>query len=196
MVRAAVFGGTSADRAKEVLFTRLLGGQEKTRVDRISATFARHHLARRLRPEVRARLDWHRSQGHAVIVVSASPECYVRPACDELGVDGVLATRLAVSGGILTGRYEGKNCRGTEKYTRVNAWLRINGMSGGGLPQPEIWAYGNSRGDLRLLDAADHGIDAGRLGRLGRLRHFPSLASLSDNNGALRAHDRGVAPRA
>jgi hypothetical protein len=122
-----------------------------------------------------------------------------------LGVDGVLATRLAVSGGILTGRYEGKNCRGSEKYARLNAWLRINGLSGGGLPQPELWAYGNSRGDLRLLDAADHGIDAGRLGRLGRLRHFPSLASLSSlssTNGASgasgtpRTRDRGVAPRA
>ena len=41
-----------------------------------------------------------------------------------------------------------------------------------------LWAYGNSRGDLRLLNAADHGVDAGRLGPLGRLRHFPRLAEV------------------
>ena len=63
------------------------------------------------------------------------------------------------------------------------AWLRANGLSGNGLPQPVLWAYGNSRGDLRLLDAADHGVDAGRLGRLGRLRHFPTLVSLPDVDG-------------
>ena len=48
----------------------------------------------------------------------------------------------------------------------------------GGGDQPELWAYGNSRGDLRLLRAADHGIDAGLLGPLGRLRKFPRLADV------------------
>ena len=41
-----------------------------------------------------------------------------------------------------------------------------------------LWAYGNSRGDLRLLNAADHGVDAGKLGPLGRLRRFPRLAQV------------------
>ena len=45
--------------------------------------------------------------------------------------------------------------------------------------QPILWAYGNSRGDLRLLNAADHGVDAGRLGPLGRLRRFPRLADVA-----------------
>ena len=44
-----------------------------------------------------------------------------------------------------------------------------------------LWAYGNSRGDLRLLNAADHGVDAGRLGPLGRLRRFPRLAEVVAN---------------
>lgn len=183
LVHAAVMGGSAADRAKEALFARLLGGQEETRVNRIGAEFARQHLARRLRPEVRARLDWHRAQGHAVLIVSASPECYVGPAGEQLQVNGVLATRLASSGGILTGRYDGQNCRGAEKYTRVVAWLRANGWSGNGSPNAVLWAYGNSRGDLRLLDAADHGVDAGRLGRLGALRRFAPLSSLRDGSG-------------
>ena len=80
------------------------------------------------------------------------PECYVRRAGELLGVDGVLATRLAVGGGgLLTGGYEGKNCRGAEKYARLVVHLRAHGLLGGGNDQPELWAYGNSRGDLRLL---------------------------------------------
>jgi hypothetical protein len=41
-----------------------------------------------------------------------------------------------------------------------------------------LWAYGNSRGDAWLLSSADHGVDAGRLGRYGRLSQFPTLAAV------------------
>jgi phosphatidylglycerophosphatase C len=179
IVRAALFAGTAADRAKEALFSRLLAGLPAERVDEVAARFAERHLARRLRPEVRDRLDWHRKLGHLVVVISASPECYVRVAGDLLGVDATLATRLGVGGGLLTGHYEGKNCRGAEKYARLVGWLRSEGLNGGGAAQPVLWAYGNSRGDLRLMSAADHGVDVGRLGRLGRLRHFPRLADVA-----------------
>lgn len=179
IIKAAIFAGTSADEAKEQLFTLLLADQPLERIERLGAAFAEQHLSRRLRPEVRARLDWHRRQGHLVVLVSASLEYYVEPAGQLLGVDGVLATRLAVGGsGLLTGRFEGKNCRGAEKYARVTGWMRARGMAGTGPAQPVMWAYGNSRGDAWLLNSADHGVDAGRLGRFSRLRRFPSLAAL------------------
>ncbi|MDA8357443.1 MAG: HAD-IB family hydrolase [Actinomycetota bacterium] len=184
LLRAALLGGESADRAKEALFSRLLAGLPSDQVDAVASAFAAEHLARRLRPEVRERMDLHRSLGHRLVVVSASPECYVRVAGELLGVEAVLATRLQEGGGLLTGHFEGRNCRGAEKYARLTGWLRAEGLHGAGLPQPVLWAYGNSRGDLRLLSAADHGIDAGRLGRLGRLRRFPRLG------------DPAVAPRA
>jgi phosphatidylglycerophosphatase C len=183
LLRAALAGGAAADAAKERLFTRLLGGLPLGVVDERSGAFAERHLARHLRQDTRLRLQWHQRQGHHVVIVSASPECYVRRAGEILGVDGVLATRLAVGGGgLLTGNYEGKNCRGAEKYARLVVHLRANGLlgggGGGGGGQPELWAYGNSRGDLRLLRAADHGVDAGLLGPLGRLRKFPRLADV------------------
>lgn len=179
LLRAALFAGADADRAKERLFTRLLAGLPASRVDQVARQFAERHLQRRLRADTRERFEWHRRQGHRLLVVSASPETYVKVAADILGADGAVATRLQAGGGeLLTGRYEGKNCRGAEKYARVVGWLRANGLLGGGGPQPVMWAYGNSRGDLRLLQAADHGVNAGRLGRLGRLRRFPTLAQV------------------
>jgi phosphatidylglycerophosphatase C len=185
LLRAALTGGTAADEVKEKLFTRLLGGLAVAEVDRRSAVFAHRHLQRHLREDVRRRLEWHRRQGHHTVIVSASPECYVSPAGEELGVDGVVATRLAVGGGgLLTGGYEGKNCRGAEKYTRLMMHLRSQGLlSNNGGEQPVLWAYGNSRGDLRLLNAADHGVDAGRLGPLGRLRRFPRLSEVIASTG-------------
>jgi phosphatidylglycerophosphatase C len=176
LVHAAIVGGTTSDDAKEALFMRLLAGLPAAELDRIGAEFADAHLRRRLRADTRDRLDWHRKQGHRVVVISASPECYVRPAAALLGADAALATRLAVGGNLLTGRYEGKNCRGAEKYARLMAWLRTQGLASS---EPVLWAYGNSRGDRRLLEAADHGVDASRLGRFGRLRRFPRLAQIA-----------------
>jgi HAD superfamily hydrolase (TIGR01490 family) len=187
LLHSALVGGAAADAAKEKLFSRLLGGLPVKAVDERSVAFAERHLARRLRQDALLRLRWHQRQGHHVVIVSASPECYVRRAGELLGVDGVLATRLAVGGGgLLTGNYEGKNCRGAEKYARLVVHLRANGLlgGGGGGDQPELWAYGNSRGDLRLLRAADHGVDAGLLGPLGRLRKFPRLADVVRESGA------------
>jgi phosphatidylglycerophosphatase C len=179
LVKAAITGGTAADEVKERLFTRLLGGLPVEEVDRRSREFAARHLERHLRSDTRRRLEWHRRQGHHTVIVSASPECYVGPAGEELGVNGVVATRLAVGGGgLLTGGYEGKNCRGAEKYARLVVHLRANGLLSGNGEQPVLWAYGNSRGDLRLLNAADHGVDAGKLGPMGRLRRFPRLAEV------------------
>ena len=181
LLRAAVLGGTAADEVKEKIFIRLLGGLPVAEMERRSAEFAARYLRRHLREDARARLEWHRRQGHHTVVVSASPEAYVAPAGELLGMDGCVATRLAVGGGgLLTGGYEGKNCRGAEKYARLVVHLRAQGLlsSNGGV-HPVLWAYGNSRGDLRLLNAADHGVDAGKLGPLGRLRRFPRLRDVA-----------------
>ncbi len=195
LLRAAVVGGTAADEVKERLFTRLLGGLPVDEVDRRAAVFAHRHLRRHLREDTRRRLDWHRRQGHHTVIVSASPECYVSPAGEELGVDGVVATRLAVGGGgLLTGGYEGKNCRGAEKYARLVGYLRARGLlANTGGQHPVLWAYGNSRGDLRLLNAADHGVDTGRLGPLGRLRRFPRLAEVVADSAGRDGDPDGVA---
>jgi len=179
LIRAAVLSGSAADEYKEKLFVRLLRGMTDEELSRKGRAFASNHLALRLRPEVRRRIEWHRQQGHLVVLVSASIEHYIAPAGEILAVDGVLATRLAVdAAGIVSGRFDGKNCRGAEKFGRVVGWLRANGLAGADQPQVVLWAYGNSRGDAWLLGAADHGVDAGRLGKLGALHRFPSLASL------------------
>jgi phosphatidylglycerophosphatase C len=179
LIRSAIVGGPASDTAKEKLFVRLFGGMPEEKLQRKAEAFAHKHLSKHLRDDTRRRLEWHQRQGHYTVIVSASPECYVIPSGHELGVDGVVATRLAVGGGgLLTGGYEGKNCRGAEKYARLTDHLRASGLFDTGTNEVELWAYGNSRGDLRLLGAADHGVDAGQLGPLGRLRKFPRLGDV------------------
>jgi phosphatidylglycerophosphatase C len=171
LAHAALAGGVVADRNKELLFVRALAGVSLERAEKVAAAFAHDHLDRHVRADVRRRLDWHLGRGDQVVIVSASPQLYVQTAGDLLGVDGVVATDLEVGAdGILTGRYRGANCRGEEKLRRLRAWIDEAGSA-----PDKLWAYGNSRGDLRMLRAADVGVNVGRLGAFGRLRDFPGL---------------------
>jgi phosphatidylglycerophosphatase C len=168
----ALRSGPSADRAKERLFVALLDGLDARDATARSRAFAIEHLARHARPEVVARLEWHQRHGHQTVVVSASPQLYVDVVAECLGTDGAIGTRLATDAqGRLTGRYLERNCRGPEKVRRFDEWLASNAAG----PSPEVFAYGNSRGDRRLLARADHAFNVGRIGRWGRLRRFPSL---------------------
>jgi phosphatidylglycerophosphatase C len=177
LLLAALLGGHYADEAKEALLRRTLAGLPAAEVAATAAAFGRSHYARHARPDVRRRLEWHRAVGHRIVIVSASLELYVGVVGQELGVDAVLATRLVVdAGGRLTGAYDGRNCRGREKYARLQAWMEQS--SPATAITAVLWAYGNSDGDRQLLGAADVGVDAGRLGRLGALRKFRRLSDL------------------
>ena len=169
----AAMSGSAADTAKEALFRDVLQGRPLSEVADRSAEFARHHVARELRPQVRAKLQGHIDAGHHVVLVSASPELYVGVVAAMLGAHGFVGTRLAVDPlGRLTGGYLGNNCRGEEKLRRLHEWVASRDL---GFEPPELYAYGNSRGDRRMLAAAEHPVDCGKLGRFGALRAYPRL---------------------
>lgn len=175
LLAAVVMGGRVADGAKESLFRRTLGGLDAEEVATRAAAFGRTHYASKQRDDVRQRLEEHRRNGHMIVIVSASPELYVGAVGTDLGVDGVLSTRLAVGDdGRLTGAYDGRNCRGSQKLERLHAWMSDHA------PGAEVWAYGNSAGDRRLLRGADVGVDVGRLGRFGKLRAFRRLRDTAE----------------
>jgi phosphatidylglycerophosphatase C len=172
LVVGALRSGRWADGAKERLFQRLLGGRDVNVVAEASTTFALAHFATRGRRRLLERLEWHRRQGHAIVIVSASPQIYVDVVARELGASGSLGTRLAVDPlGKLTGSYLGKNCRGEEKMRRLSEWIEQRDYD----VTPLTFAYGNSRGDRAMLRAANYPFNVGRLGRLGTLRRFPRL---------------------
>jgi phosphatidylglycerophosphatase C len=169
---AAARSGPWADRAKERLFRRLLIGRDADEVREASRAFAIVHFEEHGRDWVIDRLNWHLRHGHDVVIVSASPELYVGVVAEMLNADGALGTRLAVDArGKLSGSYLGKNCRGREKLRRLSEWLALRYPDAG----PTLYAYGNSRGDRRMLRGATYPYDVGRLGPFGALRNFPRL---------------------
>jgi phosphatidylglycerophosphatase C len=178
LVIGAIRSGTAADNAKERLLHTLLVGRDFDDVTTMSRSFALEHLATEGRAKVLKRLEWHRQLGHDIVIVSASPQIYVDVIAAELQATGGLGTRLAVDARKkLTGGYLGKNCRGEEKMRRLSEWIEARDY----VSTPTIYAYGNSRGDRRLLGGATHPYDVGRLGWLGALRKYPRLAKGSND---------------
>lgn len=144
-----------SDAAKLDVLRRLTTGLDAEEFAAAGRDYAAglHH---RLRPDTMARLRWHRSRGHRLVIVSASLATYLRPFGQMLGLDEVIAVELDVDAtrGALTGEVAGGvNVRGMEKARRLGAWLSETLPPG---TAPEIWAYGDSSGDDELLAMADH----------------------------------------
>lgn len=144
---AAVNDG-ARDAAKAAVFRRVLTGRLESGLRTLGERYADHVVTHRLRSGMPERIDWHRGQGHEVVIVSASPTLYLDAVGGRLGVNAVIATELEVGpDGTLTGEILGANVRRAEKVRRLEAWLGS---------EAEIWAYGDSTGDRELLERADH----------------------------------------
>lgn len=141
------------DALKAMSSMAAFAGRTVADVDAMAAVFAREVFDHRLRADVVSQLEAHRRAGDTVLLVSASFEVYLRPLGDLLGVDDVLAVRLAADfDGRLTGALAGANCRGQEKVARLHAWLDAHA---GGRAAVHLTAYGDSPGDRELLADAD-----------------------------------------
>lgn len=133
------------DHAKERLLRSTLRGYT---VEALAEKARSYAPTVPLRDHVVARLREHQAAGHETLLISASPTIYVRAIADHLGIDHVVATELEVVDGIVTGRYDGRNCRHEEKLARLLEWL--------GDRDVELHAYGNAPDDDLMLDRADH----------------------------------------
>lgn len=129
-------------QAKQKVFAHFFQGWETGQFNAAAVAYAKEKLPAIVRPAALDRLQWHKREGHRVVVVSASFENYLKPWCDSLGFD-LLATRVEVGEGRLTGQFASKNCYGDEKVQRIKAAYRLSDFE-------FIYAYGDTRGDLPL----------------------------------------------
>lgn len=182
-IAAALLGVGERDAAKAALLGRLLRGFPANQLAEIGQSYA-HMLADRLRPDMVERVEWHRVQGHRLVIVSASLTLYLVPLAEIRHFDKVLATALEVGAdGLLTGRLLGANVRGREKVLRLSEWLAGDSC--------RIWAYGNRGGDRFLLSTADQGY----LIRRGRVMAWtPAMAGRKGTAEALARGAAGVSP--
>ena len=146
------------DQLKVHMVEKVFAGRREDDVAEIGARFAHDVVGSWMRNDTMHRLRWHQERGDVVLLVSASLHPYLDPLGDLLEVDGVLCTRLAVRDGVHDGFLDGPNCRGSEKATQIERWMRSAGFDEDVLS----WAYGDSAGDREMLGLARHPVRVGR----------------------------------
>ena len=144
LMMCTIFGFYPRDKAKERFLSHFFKGMLYEDFQRLGVEFCNIINSFVNKSTVKL-MQQHLAHGDAVYVITASIEEWVRPWCEHQGVFCVLATRMEVKKGRLTGRFATPNCRGEEKVRRFLE------------KEPQrmdyyLYAYGDSRGDRQLLD--------------------------------------------
>jgi phosphatidylglycerophosphatase C len=137
---------------KALFVSEVFAGRSESEVNEQGVLFAARVANGWMRDDVVKRLRWHQSQGHVVVLVSASLSPYLEPLGDLLEVDAVLCTELESDGKVFTGKIRGTNCRGPEKVRRLQSWCDSSGI-----PVSSVrYAYGDSSGDTEMLASVEN----------------------------------------
>ena len=133
--------------AKEKLITYFLKDWNADQFQKLADQYSLYQIDKITRPKAIEKIRWHQVEGHKVVIVSASMECWLKAWCQKNGLD-LIATKLEVRGGKLTGKFSTKNCHGIEKVNRIKKSYDLKLYD-------YIYAYGDSSGDKELLALAD-----------------------------------------
>lgn len=133
----------SNQRAKEKMLRHFFGGMPADRFIQYCMDFTREVLPSLIRPKALQEIDKLKAAGAEVVVVSASPEYWLRHWCESVGVH-CLATRLIVHDNRITGKIDGNNCYGKEKVARIKSHYNLDTFS-------SVYCYGDTSGDKPML---------------------------------------------
>ncbi len=136
--------------AKERTLTVLLKGRSHQEITEKAKSFAYTHLNKYLVPNIYAKLEWHREQGHEIALVSANLAIYLRYFAKLHLIDHVIATEIEFKDDQATGRLATPNCYGPEKVIRITEYQKQHKLC-----YDYSYGYGNSRGDYEMLKSVD-----------------------------------------
>jgi HAD superfamily hydrolase (TIGR01490 family) len=133
-------------KAKEGLMSVFFKGIPETEFKDRAVSFVHEKIPAMLRPGAAAKLNWHKQEGHEVVIVSASPTHWLQPWC-ELNGFACISTELEVVDQKITGKILGQNCHGEEKVRRIKEKYDLASYDA-------IYAYGDTSGDRPMLALA------------------------------------------
>ena len=143
------FGLLSRQEMKEKVLKAFFKGWPLSKLQSFGKQYAVSYLDSCLKKEAIERLKWHQAQKHRCLLLSASPEFYLKFLAERHGFEKVLGSKIELTQDkCATGALEGLNCWGQEKKRRLLEYLKNE--------KPILYVYGDSRGDQELLDMADH----------------------------------------
>jgi len=143
-----IFSGKwSNGAAKAVVLSVFFKGKSVQEMRALGEGFCQKKIPALLRAELLNDLRKTLQSGGIVVIVSASPDVWLRPFCAANGFD-LLCTELEFESGLFRGYFATPNCNGAEKARRILASYDLDGYE-------KIIAYGNSKGDSAMFALAD-----------------------------------------
>lgn len=133
-------------KAKQFFLGRFFRGEKLEYFNRRCLDFSTKVIPSLVRPAALMAIEKYKAEGATIAVVSASAENWVKPWCDEKGIE-CIATRLEVKAGLITGKLQDRNCYGDEKACRIKERFNLSDFD-------NIVAFGDSRGDKEMLQLA------------------------------------------
>jgi phosphatidylglycerophosphatase C len=139
-------GIISNQSAKEKILRFFFHGMHAAVFKQHCEAFSKQVLPKLIRPKALEEIQKLKQNNIIVVVVSASPENWIEQWSQNLHLQ-LIASRLEVNEGKVTGKILGKNCHGNEKVSRIREIYDLSNYR-------IVAAYGDSTGDKPMLQLA------------------------------------------
>jgi phosphatidylglycerophosphatase C len=136
----------SGDLLKEKILSYFFSGIPENVFQERCDLFAESILPGLIRPGAMAEIDRLRKNGFEMVVVSASAVNWIRHWTKRMSME-LIASKLEVRNGLITGKLEGKNCKGEQKVVRIKEQWDPAAYE-------EIYVYGDTAADKPMMALA------------------------------------------
>jgi phosphatidylglycerophosphatase C len=137
----------SNQSAKEKILNFFFKNTSAQTFERYCSSFSRNILPHLLRPKAIEEITRLKEKNITVVIVSASPENWIEDWIKRNELQ-LIASKLEIKDGKLTGKLLGKNCHGNEKVSRIREVFSLD-------DHIVVAAYGDSIGDKPMLQLAE-----------------------------------------
>lgn len=121
--------------------------RSEQQVFELGEKFASDYLPSVLRSTAMDRVNWHKTRGDKVVVVSASLNSYLHFWCKKHNVE-LICSELESKNSVLTGNYVLGDCGGDNKVVFIKNDIDLYSFD-------TIYAYGDTEEDLPMLGLAE-----------------------------------------
>ena len=125
-----------------------LAGTPWSLIEELSNEIASSHLTKHISKEALEQIEWHKSQGHRLVLVTATLWPLAKPIADKLGFDDFFASDIPLTKeGIVKGTEKGKQIpRRKGKIEVVEKDAKDHDIN-----LTNSWGYGNSKADIHFM---------------------------------------------
>jgi phosphatidylglycerophosphatase C len=135
----------SNQRLKEIFFSGFYRGLSKEELLKNGEIFSQKIIPEICFPEALKIINWHKNNGHKIYLLTASSNIWLGEWCKINDIE-LIGTKFQLVENRYTGKIEGKNCYGKEKWERIKEIANNAKKS---------YGYGDSKSDLYFIHNLD-----------------------------------------